>query len=127
MTPPITAGSPPAIAQVAALLARSRAAPSGAGDAPGCTIVTPRPPDTAVLRAGVVGRPHGLDGSFRVAQARPELLSLGAKVTVAGAEREIVRRAGTDDSPIVRLEGVDGRDALEPQRGEGVVGPRAGD
>src|SRR3954467_13386809 len=92
--------------------------------APGCTIVTPRPPDTAVLRAGVVGRPHGLDGSFRVAQARPELLSLGAKVTAAGAERDIVRGGGPADSPILPLEGVDGRDALEPLRGEPLLVPR---
>jgi 16S rRNA processing protein RimM len=77
------------------------------------------------LVAGRVGRPHGLDGSFRVAEARPELLSLGTNVTVAGAEREIVRRAGTDDAPIVRLAGVDGRDALEPLRGEWLLVPRS--
>jgi 16S rRNA processing protein RimM len=77
------------------------------------------------LVAGVVGRPHGLDGSFRVAEARPDLLPLGARVTVAGVEREIVRRAGTDDSPIVRLDGVEGRDALEPLRGAALLVPRS--
>jgi 16S rRNA processing protein RimM len=77
------------------------------------------------LVAGVVGRPHGLDGSFRVVQARPQMLSLGARVTVAGVEREIVRRGGTDASPILRLAGVDGRDALEPLRGEALLVPRS--
>jgi len=77
------------------------------------------------LVAGIVGRPHGLDGSFRVVQARPPLLVLGARVTVAGVEREIVRCAGTDASPIVRLEGVEGRDALEPLRGQELLVPRS--
>jgi 16S rRNA processing protein RimM len=75
--------------------------------------------------AGRVGRPHGLDGSFRVVEPRPPLLGLGARVTVGGAEREIVRRAGTDASPIVRLEGVGGREALEPLRGEALLVPRS--
>jgi 16S rRNA processing protein RimM len=56
-----------------------------------------------------VGRAHGLDGSFYVHDAVPELLVEGASVTVAGAERAVVRRAGTDERPIVRLEGIDGR------------------
>jgi 16S rRNA processing protein RimM len=77
------------------------------------------------LEAGVVGRPHGLDGSFRVARARASLLGLGARVTVAGVEREIVRCSGTDDSPILRLEGVSGRDQLEPLRGEVLYVPRS--
>jgi 16S rRNA processing protein RimM len=81
--------------------------------------------DEPRLEAGRVGRPHGLDGSFRVAGARPELLELGARVTVAGVEREIVRRAGTDDQPILRLDGVFGRDALEPLRGEALLVPRS--
>jgi 16S rRNA processing protein RimM len=71
-----------------------------------------------LLVAGVVGRPHGLDGSFRVTQPRPQLLPLGAQVTVAGVAREIVRRSGTDAAPIVRLSGVGGRDELEPLRGQ---------
>jgi 16S rRNA processing protein RimM len=77
-----------------------------------------------LLRAGIVGRPHGLDGSFRVAQPRAQLLALGTQVTVAGVEREVVRRGGTDEHPIVRLAGVDGRDALAPLRGQELLVPR---
>lgn len=67
---------------------------------------------------GRVGRPHGLDGSFHVTQARADLLSLGAVVQVAGASREVVRRAGTDERPILRLDGCEDRDAAEALRGE---------
>ena len=74
---------------------------------------------------GVVARPHGLDGSFRVAGARPDLLARGARVTVGGAEREVVRRSGTDDSPIVRLEGVEDRTGAEALRGEELLVPRS--
>jgi 16S rRNA processing protein RimM len=70
------------------------------------------------LSAGRVGRPHGLDGSFHVTRPRPELLAVGAAVQVAGAPREVARRAGTDADPIVRLAGCDGRDAAEALRGE---------
>ena len=42
--------------------------------------------------------------------AEPELLVEGAELTVAGDTRRIARRAGTDARPIVRLDGVDGRD-----------------
>ena len=77
----------------------------------------------ATLVAGRVGRAHGLDGSFRVVEPRPQLLWLGARVTVAGAEREIVRRAGTDAAPILRLDGVSGRDQLEPLRGQALLVP----
>jgi 16S rRNA processing protein RimM len=67
--------------------------------------------------AGVVGSPHGLDGSVHVIRARAELLTLGGTVMVAGVEREIVRRAGTDARPIIRLEGFDDRTAAEGLRG----------
>jgi len=69
------------------------------------------------LGAGRVGRPHGLDGSFYVTRARPRLLSLGTVVIVAGREAVIVRRAGTEQRPIVRLDGVDDRSAAEELRG----------
>ena len=77
-----------------------------------------------LLVAGRIGRPHGLDGSFRVAEPRAALLPLGARVTVAGTEHEIVRRSGTDEAPIVRLSGVAGRDQLEPLRGAELFVPR---
>lgn len=70
------------------------------------------------LRAGTVGRPHGLDGSFHVGQPVPDRLFEGAIVTVAGLERTIVRRAGLDARPIVRLDGCEGRDAANGLRGE---------
>ena len=56
------------------------------------------------LRAGRVGRPHGLDGSFHVTRPLSRLLGLGMSVTVAGRSVAIVRRAGTDSRPIVRVE-----------------------
>jgi 16S rRNA processing protein RimM len=66
---------------------------------------------------GVVGRPHGLDGSFYVANPRPALLQEGGVVAVAGAARTIERRAGTDERPIVRLSGTADRAGAEMLRG----------
>jgi 16S rRNA processing protein RimM len=71
----------------------------------------------ARLRAGVVGRPHGLDGSFYVVEPAPELLTLGSRVSVADRELRISRRAGTDARPILRLEGHEDRDAAAALRG----------
>ena len=70
-----------------------------------------------VLNAGRVGRPHGLDGSFHVTHPRPRLLRLGGAVRVGAAVHEIVRRAGTDERPIVRLSGIDERAGAEALRG----------
>jgi 16S rRNA processing protein RimM len=72
----------------------------------------------AGLPAGRVGRAHGLDGSFYVTRPSPRLLSAGAAVSVGGHTREIVRRAGTDAHPIVRLEGVEDRGGAEALRGQ---------
>jgi 16S rRNA processing protein RimM len=69
------------------------------------------------LPAGRVGRAHGLDGSFYVTGPVPRLLLLGASVTVDGRRAEIVRRAGTDRRPIVRLQGIADRTAIEALRG----------
>ena len=71
----------------------------------------------ASVSAGRVGRPHGLDGSFYVTGARARLLALGGTVSVAGRSLEIVRRAGTEQRPIVRLAGVEDRAAAEALRG----------
>jgi 16S rRNA processing protein RimM len=72
---------------------------------------------TGWLRAGRVGRPHGLDGSFHVIDCNPGLLGSVARVTVAGEEREIIRRAGTATRPILRLRGCEARDDAEALRG----------
>jgi 16S rRNA processing protein RimM len=72
---------------------------------------------TPDLPAGRVGRAHGLDGSFYVTGPNPRLLTLGTSAMVAGRRAEIVRRSGTDRRPIVRLDGVDGREAADALRG----------
>jgi 16S rRNA processing protein RimM len=77
------------------------------------------------LNAGRVGRPHGLDGSFHVTRPRPALLPLGGSVSIAGTAREIVRRAGTDERPILRLDGVSDRVGAEGLRGEDLLVARS--
>jgi 16S rRNA processing protein RimM len=77
------------------------------------------------LAAGRVGRPHGLDGSFHVTRPRGALLPLGATVRIGDAEAEIVRRAGTDARPILRLAGHDDREAAEALRGQDLLVHRA--
>jgi 16S rRNA processing protein RimM len=72
------------------------------------------------VRVGRVGRPHGLDGSFYVVEPSPELPATGG--TVSG--RRIVRRAGTDSRPILRLEGCVSRDDAEALRGLELTVPR---
>jgi 16S rRNA processing protein RimM len=77
------------------------------------------------LSAGRVGRPHGLDGSFYVTLPRPALLAQGAPLRLGDREHEIVRRAGTDAKPIVRLDGIDSREAADSLRGSELLAPRA--
>jgi 16S rRNA processing protein RimM len=59
-----------------------------------------------LVTAGRVGKPHGLDGSFYVDTPRHELPE-GTLVTLGSVEHRIARRAGTDERPLVRLEGVE--------------------
>ncbi len=79
----------------------------------------------ALLHAGRVGRPHGLDGSFHVTHPRAALLDLGRTLLVGDSEQEVVRRAGTDARPIVRLAGCTSRAAAEALRGTDLQVPRA--
>jgi 16S rRNA processing protein RimM len=72
----------------------------------------------AELQAGRVGRAHGLDGSFYVTGPVPRLLALGSSVTVGERTAAIVRRAGTDARPILRLDGVEDRAGAEALRGQ---------
>jgi 16S rRNA processing protein RimM len=73
------------------------------------------------MPAGRVGRPHGLDGSFYVAQ--PGTLSEGLTVLVRGQPHVIVRLAGTSDRPIVRLEGASSREDAEALQGSDLLVP----
>jgi 16S rRNA processing protein RimM len=72
------------------------------------------------VTAGRVGRAHGLDGSFYVEHVA-EPLEAGAEVVVAGRSVRVERRAGTEDRPILRLSGVDDRNAAEALRGEAIL------
>jgi 16S rRNA processing protein RimM len=77
--------------------------------------------DPAGVVVGVVGKPHGLDGSFHVLQPRPGALALGAALTVSGRTAEVTRLAGTDDRPIVRLDLAGDREAAAALRGADLV------
>ncbi|HEX6024244.1 MAG TPA: ribosome maturation factor RimM [Solirubrobacter sp.] len=72
------------------------------------------------MTVGRVGRPHGLDGSFYVAEPTPELPGKGGVVS----GRRVVRRAGTDERPILRLEGCVSRNDAEALRGTELTIPR---
>jgi 16S rRNA processing protein RimM len=77
------------------------------------------------LRAGAVGSPHGLDGSFHVVAASARLLELGAAVVVGDREVRVIRRAGIDERIIIRLEGHEDRSAAESLRGEEMLVARS--
>ena len=76
------------------------------------------------MPAGRVGRPHGRDGSFYVDGA-DHALPEGLAVTVAGRALRIERRAGTDDRPLIRLEGCSDRSAAAELRGEALLVPES--
>jgi 16S rRNA processing protein RimM len=59
-----------------------------------------------LVTAGRVGKPHGLDGSFYVDTPR-HALPEGTPVVLAGDTHSIARRGGTDERPLIRLEGVE--------------------
>ena len=61
-----------------------------------------------------VGRPHGLDGSFYVDAP----LDKGATVLIGDKEFTVTERKGTDAKPIIRLSGIEDRDAAETLRGQ---------
>ncbi len=73
------------------------------------------------MHVGRVGRPHGLDGSFLVAEPNIALLDSVESVRVGGVSRRIVRRGRHDARPIMRLEGCSDRDAAEALRGQALT------
>jgi 16S rRNA processing protein RimM len=76
--------------------------------------------DRAWLHAGRVGRPHGLDGSFLVAEPNAALLSASDTVKIGDKEHAIERRAGHDKRLILRLEGCISREAADALRGQAI-------
>ena len=70
------------------------------------------------LHAGRVGRPHGLDGSFLVAEPNAALLRASKSIRLGDADRTIVRLAGHDARLILRIEGCSDRDGAEALRGQ---------
>jgi 16S rRNA processing protein RimM len=82
---------------------------------------------TDLRRIARVGRPHGTDGAFTVADPtrRIELLDPGRDVMVGGRAMTIVARRGTREHPILQLEGVGDRSAAEDLRDQDIAVPRA--
>ena len=70
-----------------------------------------------LVAAGRVGRPHGLDGSFKVNQPRKAIVE-DMLVRVAGVERRVERAGGTEKHPLVRLEGIGDRESAAALGGE---------
>jgi 16S rRNA processing protein RimM len=59
-----------------------------------------------LVTAGRVGRAHGRDGSFYVDDPRWGF-ELGSTVQIGDRRHEVIRRAGIDDRPLIKLEGLD--------------------
>lgn len=78
-----------------------------------------------LISVGRVGRPHGLDGSFHVTQPRERVLAAATELVVDGEPVAIVRHGGTASRPVLRLAGVDSREAVEALRGTDLYVPRA--
>jgi 16S rRNA processing protein RimM len=70
-----------------------------------------------LVTAGRVGKAHGRDGSFYVEEP-DHPLSEGTAVMMASRPHRVERRAGGDDRPLIRLSGLEDRDAVMPLRGE---------
>lgn len=87
----------------------------------------PRPTPPAALRAGTVGRAHGLDGSVHVGGVVETVFAhvqVGSEVQVGGRMRRVARLAGFAARPIVRFEGCDSREGAEALRGAEILVPR---
>jgi 16S rRNA processing protein RimM len=76
------------------------------------------------LRAGRIGKPHGLDGSFYVDEPNPRLLSHGQPLLVGERRVVVGARKGTDERPVVRLDQLGDRTPVESLRGETLLARR---
>ena len=81
------------------------------------------------LRAGTVGRAHGLDGSCHVGAVAAAVfgqIEVGSELEVAGRVRRVNRLAGHAARPILRLEGCETREDAEALTGQEIYVARAG-
>ena len=69
------------------------------------------------VTAGRVGKPHGFDGSFYV-EGASHALPEGTEVELGGRRARVERRGGMDSRPLVRLSGLDAREAVSALRGK---------
>ena len=72
------------------------------------------------LRAGTVGRAHGLDGSFHVGRVVEHVfgtLEVGSEVRVGSELRRVTRLAGYAARPLMRVEGCERREDAEALTG----------
>jgi 16S rRNA processing protein RimM len=86
--------------------------------------MNPRAARRSKLRAGRIGRAHGLDGSFYVEQPNLLLLGQGQPLLVGDQQAVVAERKGSDERPIVRLEGIGDRPAVEGVRGAQLLAQR---
>jgi 16S rRNA processing protein RimM len=80
------------------------------------------------LRAGTVGRAHGLDGSFHIGRLAEQVLAgvhIGSEVRVGTLVRRVTRLAGHPGRPIMRLEGCERREDAEALTGSELMVARA--
>jgi 16S rRNA processing protein RimM len=87
-----------------------------------------RPTDRDDVVVGVVRAPHGIRGEVRVeptTDRSAERFRAGSRLLSDGGPLTIASVRGTADAPIVRFEGVDGRNAAAALRDRELRVPRA--
>jgi 16S rRNA processing protein RimM len=72
-----------------------------------------------LVRAGSVGRPHGLDGAFHLIEPA-ERLTVGTAVRIGALDTTVERVGGTAERPTLRVSGIASRDDAEAVRGHEV-------
>ncbi len=78
------------------------------------------------VRIGTIGKPHGLDGSFRVSDPCGWWdFPAGSEVLVDGTPRTVAKSRGDELAPLIALDGVGDRTAIEQLRGAALELPRA--
>lgn len=110
---------------------RSRARTSTPSPAPPPKIVKPAPPKDGFVAVAEVARPHGILGELRLKLYNPDsdllLRRPSARLRLPDGEaREIAITSAREANKavLVRLAGVDGRDAAEALRGAEICVPR---